>query len=401
MKVFQINTVCGILSTGRICTDLAQVLEKEGHECKIAYGRKSVPSKFQKYAIRIGNTFTNVIDAGLSRIFDNSGLNSKIPTIRLIKKIKEFEPDIIQLHNLHGSYINIKILLKFLQEYGKHVVWTLHDCWNYTGHCTYFSTVDCEKWKTQCYDCPKKKAYPKSILLDRSARNYNLKKELLSSFDNLTFITPSKWLADITKQSFLGKYEIKVIPNGIDLQVFKPTESDFRQRYNLVDKKIVLGVASAWGKNKGFYDFIKLSEMLDKSYKVVMVGVTEEQKKLLPEEIIAITRTNNVTALAEIYTAADVFVNTTYSDNFPTVNLEAQACGTPAITYNSGGSPESVFDNLVVPTGDIDMLCEKIREVAENSDDTARVNALKNAGNYRKDDQYLKYLEEYKNVLSK
>lgn len=401
MRILQINSVCGIKSTGRICTDLAEVLESQGHECKIAYGREAVPEKYQRFAHRIGSDIEVKIDAFKTRLLDNAGFNSVSVTKRFIKWIKEYNPDIIHLHNIHGYYINIKLLFKFLKEFGKPVVWTLHDCWSFTGHCVHFDSINCEKWKNGCSRCPKRKSYPKSMFFDFSKRNYNLKKKLFTSLENLTFITPSQWLADITKQSFLGEYEIKVIPNGIDLQVFKPTDSDFRQRYNLINKKIILGVASAWGRNKGFYDFIKLSEMLDESYKLVMVGVTEEQKKLLPDKIIAITRTNNIVALAEIYTAADVFVNATYADTFPTVNLEAQACGTPAITYNSGGSPESIFENLVVPAGDIAALLKKIKEVVENMNDTIRTYALKNAEKYRKNDQYMKYLEEYKNVLNK
>ncbi|MBO5745668.1 MAG: glycosyltransferase, partial [Clostridia bacterium] len=224
MKVFQINTVCGILSTGRICTDLAEVLEENGHECKIAYGRMNVPEKYQKYAIRVGNAFTNKLDAGFSRILDNAGLNSKLPTWRLIKKIKAFKPDIIHLHNIHGSYINIKILFKFLKKYNKPVVWTLHDCWTYTGHCAHFTNIGCEKWKTQCFKCPLKHSYPKSLFLDNSVRNHKLKKKLFTSLDNATLITPSQWLADVTKLSFMGKYDVFPIPNGVDLEVFKPTE---------------------------------------------------------------------------------------------------------------------------------------------------------------------------------
>jgi glycosyltransferase involved in cell wall biosynthesis len=400
MKVLLINSVCGIKSTGRICTDLAEVLESQGHQCKIAYGREAVPEKYQRFAHRIGSDIAVKIDALKTRLFDNAGFNSVSVTKGFIKWIKEYNPDIIHLHNIHGYYINIKLLFKFLKEFGKPVVWTLHDCWSFTGHCVHFETIKCEKWKNGCNNCPKKRSYPKSMLFDFSKRNYFLKKDTFTSIENLTIITPSKWLADLVSKSFLGKYEIKVINNGIDLDVFKSLCSDFREKNNLENKKIILGVASAWGKGKGFYDFIKLSDMLDECYKIVLVGVTEEQKKLLPSNILAIEKTNNVNELTQIYTTADVFVNATYVDTFPTVNLEAQACGTPVITYATGGSVESVFENNVVPVVNLEAVCQKIKEIAEDVDKNNRDQAILMASHFRKKDKYLEYLELYQSILN-
>lgn len=360
MKVLQINSVCGIRSTGRICTDLAEILEQNGHECKIAYGRETVPEKYQKYAIRIGNDMSVKRDALLTRIFDNAGLNSVKETRRFIEWVKEYDPDIIHLHNLHGYYINIEVLFEYLKDSGKPVIWTLHDCWAFTGHCPHFDLIGCEKWKNECHNCPLTKKYPKSLVFDRSQKNYKLKKELFASVENLTIVTPSKWLANLVGQSYLKDKCIEVIHNGIDTDVFKPTPSDFREKHNLSDKKIILGVASAWGKNKGLDDFIKLSEMLDKNYQVVLVGLTEKQKKELPSQILCITKTNNTKELAEIYTAADIFVNPTYQDNYPTVNLEAQACGTPVITYRTGGSVESVVEDCIVDQKMVQTLKMKI-----------------------------------------
>ena len=342
MKVLQINTVCGILSTGRICADLAEVLESQGYECKIAYGRMSVPEKYQKYAIKIGNRFTIKLDAALTRLFDNAGFNSYFSTKKFIKKIRDYNPDVIHLHNLHGYYINIKVLFEFLKAYGKPVVWTLHDCWAFTGHCTHFSVAGCDKWKTQCFNCPQKKVYPRSKFLSRAKINFKNKKRIFCGVRNLTIITPSKWLAKLVSQSYLSGYPTMVINNGIDLSVFKPTAGDFRSKYDIRDKKIILGVASAWGKMKGLADFVKLSYKLDDTYKIVVVGLNESQRDSLPSNILGITRTNSTQELAEIYSTADVFLNLTYQDNYPTVNLEAQACGTPVITYETGGSVESV-----------------------------------------------------------
>ena len=351
MRVLQINSVCGIRSTGRICTDLADVLLQDGHECKIAYGRESVPEKYRKIAVRIGNDLDAKMHALQSRIFDNAGFGSRLATEKFIEWVKEYNPDIIHLHNIHGYYINIEVLFKYLAESNKPVIWTLHDCWAFTGHCAYFSYVKCDKWKTGCFNCPQKKRYPLSLLWDASKQNWQKKKALFTSVKNMTLVTPSKWLANEVKKSFLSNYPMNVIANGIDLDVFKPTPSDFKEKNGLVCKKIILGVASSWSECKGLKDFIELSKILDEKYKIVLVGLSGNQIKELPENVMAISRTNNVKELAEIYTAADIFFNPTYEDNFPTVNLEAQACGTPVITYRTGGSVESVPEKNVVEQG--------------------------------------------------
>lgn len=360
MKVLMINSVCGIRSTGRICTDIAETLQNEGHECKIAYGRETVPAIFKEYAVRIGSDFGVKVHAGLSRIFDRSGFYSKHATKKFIKWMKEYDPDIIHLHNLHGYYLNIGILFKYLKTANKPVIWTLHDCWAFTGHAAYCEAVGCEKWKTCCNRCPQKTKYPAGLIFDNSKKNFLKKKKIFTGVKNLNVVTPSKWLADLVKQSLLSEYPVKVINNGIDKSVFKPTPSDFKERYGLTDKKIILGVASVWEERKGFNDFIKLSEKLIEEFQIVLVGVSKEQIVGLPKNVIGIERTNNAAELAEIYTAADVFVNPTYEDNYPTVNLEAQACGTPVITYRTGGSIESVPDENIVEKGELNSLLEKI-----------------------------------------
>lgn len=361
MKVLQINSVCGIRSTGRICTDIAEVLRQNGHECRIAYGRETVPQQYKAISYRIGTDMGVKLDGAMSRLFDNAGFNSVAATKRFVKWMKEYDPDIIHLHNIHGYYIHVKLLFEALKELDKPVVWTLHDCWPFTGHCSYFDRVDCHKWETGCHSCPQKKDYPASLLLDCSKRNFDKKKQLFTGLRDLTVVTPSGWLAELVKKSFLGEYAVKVIHNGIDLRSFKPTDGDFRKQYGLENKKIVLGVGAMWGPRKGYGDMLKLASLLPDEYQVVLVGVTQAQKDALPQNVIGITRTNNVQQLAEIYTAADVFVNPTYQDNYPTVNLEAQACGTPTITYRTGGSVESVPPENVVEQGDLEGLCSLIQ----------------------------------------
>jgi glycosyltransferase involved in cell wall biosynthesis len=369
MKVLQINSVCGVGSTGRIATDIHQILKEQGHESFIAYGRGE--AKNCDNAIRIGNDVDVYKHVALTRLFDRHGFGSKKATIDFIKKIEELDPDVIHLHNIHGYYINIEVLFSYLKRSNKKIVWTLHDCWAFTGHCAYFDYVGCDKWKTGCYNCPQKNKYPQNIFIDSSGVNYEKKKELFTGIKNMTIVTPSKWLAGLVKESFLKEYEVKVIHNGIDLNVFKPVDgSNFRKKYSIEDKFVILGVANIWDERKGLKYFIELSKMLDENYKIVLVGLNEKQLKNLPENIVGIKRTNNLNELVEIYSAADIFVNPTLEDNFPTVNLEALACGTPVITFNTGGSVECVDEScgVIVNKGDIKELQEKIKTIKIKKD---------------------------------
>lgn len=395
MKVLQINIVCGILSTGRIATDLRDILISNGHSCKIAYGSLTPKNISLNDCIKIGTKFDLYTHIALSRITDKAGFYSKLATAKLIKQIKQYDPDIIHLHNIHGYYINIKMLFEYLAESNKKVVWTLHDCWSFTGHCAHFDLINCTKWKTGCFACPQKNTYPSSYLFDNSKKNYEKKKSLFTNVKNMTIVTPSAWLANLAKQSFLNKYPIKVINNGINLSSFKPSPSDFKEKYNICGKHIVLGVASSWSEKKGLNDFAKLSSMLGENYKIILVGVSDTQKELLPKNIICIPKTNSIKELAEIYTAADVFVNLSYEDVFSTVNLEALACGTPVITYKSGGNPECINETcgIAVSRGDLDAAKEKIIKISNAqtftvSDCTAR--ALR----FDKNEKYIQYITE-------
>lgn len=341
MKILMLNVVCGIRSTGRICTDLAKSLEDEGHIVRIAYGRETVPKQYQEHAVRIGNNANVYINAFKARLFDNEGLNAKVSTRKFLKWAEEYNPDLLWLHNIHGYYINYQMLFQWIKSRPQmRVKWTLHDCWAFTGHCTYFSMAKCEKWKTSCSQCVQKKSYPESLLFDRCFDNFEKKRRSFCGVNNMTLITPSKWLACLVKESFLNEYPVEVCYNTVDTSIFKPTPSDFKQRMGINKKKIVLGVASTWSARKGLQDFIKLAGLLNEAYVVVLVGLTGKENISIPKNIIGITRTNDVKELAAIYTVAEVFVNLTYEDNYPTVNLEALACGTPVITYETGGSGE-------------------------------------------------------------
>lgn len=392
MKILMINSVCGIGSTGRICTDIAEELENLGHEVKIAYGRGSVSEKYSKYAVKIGSNFGIKLHALKTRFFDKTGFGSKRATKKFINWVKEYNPDIIHLHNIHGYYIHIGILFKYLKTCGKKIIWTLHDCWAYTGHCAHFTAVNCEKYKTQCQKCILKKEYPGSLFYDNSKSNYLKKKELFCGIPNMTLVTPSFWLTEVTKGGFLKEYPIKVIQNGLDFSIFKPTESDFRERFGLKDKKILLGVANVWGKRKGLEDFIKLSFMIDDSYKIILVGLSEKQIATLPKSIFAIPRTDSVKSLCEVYTAADIFINPSTEETMGLVTVEALACGTPVIVYNKTAVPEVVDSTcgIVLKENTPEEIFENLEGFEFDSDD-----CIKHAKLYDKKIKYKEYLKIY------
>ncbi len=362
MRILFINSVCGIRSTGRIVTELFEKLSSEGNECRIAYGRETAPEKYKAVSYKIGTDLSVRLSGLKARIFDNEGFNAKKETERFIEWADEFNPDILWLHNLHGYYINIDLLFAWIKSRPKmEVRWTLHDCWAFTGHCAYFSMKNCEKWKTHCENCPQKSEYPKSIFKDNSRNNFEKKCLAFTGVENIKLIAPSKWLAGLVGESFLKNYPIEVRYNTIDKSVFKPTPSNFREKYSLHNKTVVLGVASVWNERKGYGDFLELSKKLDEGYKLVLVGLSKGQLKRLPKKIIGLEKTDSARELAEIYTAADVFLNLTYEDNYPTVNLEAFSCGTPCITYRTGGSVESVKPDFVAERGDLEAVIEKIK----------------------------------------
>lgn len=342
MNVFQINATLNTTSTGRITEEIGRSLLHEGHQSYIASGRIGPNGSFSKY-IPIGNMGDFYIHAAKTRLIDRHGFGSKNATIKLVDQITEIDPDVIGLHNLHGYYLNINILFTYLKQVQKPVIWTFHDCWPFTGHCSHFDFVGCDKWKTECSACPLYNKYPASWFIDNSRKNFYQKKGLFNGLQKLTIVTPSHWLKNLIGQSFLSDYPVKVIPNGIETDQFKPIYTGgLKSKYNLDNKKIVLGVASVWDRIKGLPYFIDLSKRLDDRFAILLIGLPEEKIRNLPENIIGIPRTENVDELVAFYNIADVFVNPTLVDNFPTTNLEALACGTPVITFDTGGSPEAI-----------------------------------------------------------
>lgn len=365
--LIQIDSCLGKGSTGRITESIGLIMKRLGWDCYVVHGdRYAGETKLE--SMKTVSRVQEYLHALGSILFDRHGLFSSSQTRRIMEKVRDMKPDIIQLHCVHGYYINYEILFEFLHEMDVPVVWTFHDCWAFTGHCAHFDFAGCDKWKTGCYACELLKEYPRSVFIDNSKDNWLRKRKSFTSVDKLHIVAVSKWLSDIVGHSFMQKYPIEVIHNGIDLSVFKRVDNNIREQYGISsDETLVLGVATAWGKDKGLNDFVRLSQ--EPAIKVVLVGVSEEVRKSLPENIIAVSRTESQQKLAEFYSAADMLVNPTYNDSFPTVNLEALACGTPVVTYRTGGSPEAIDaeTGAVVEKGDYAGLLSHIRKFAQTS----------------------------------
>ena len=396
MKVLFINMAYGAGSTGKIIADIMDMLKKNGNDVKAIYGtgEQSHNADAVKVSGKLGYYFHNAA----SRLTDHAGLYSWAATRKMIREIKAFQPDLIHLHTLHGFYVNYEMLFRFLKEADIPVVWTLHDCWAFTGHCTHFSQAKCTQWQTECRDCKLLRRYPQCYGRGDVRRNFLRKKRAFTGVKNLTITTPSRWLANQVSRSFLRDYPRTVIPNGIDRRIFRPQSSGLRKKYRLEDKKIVLGAANVWNTRKGLPDMLTLADRLGSAYQVVLIGLTERQLPDIPANVLGLLRTANQTELAQWYSAADVFVNPTYEETFGLTTVEAQACGTPVVVYRTDGCPETVApgNGRLVPQGDMQALEDAVRDITDGScrADPQRV------AQFEKDAVYQDYLELYENVLS-
>lgn len=394
MKVVQINATCGVGSTGKICVGISELLTADNVENYILYSSRS---NGYPLGISCSDDLYIRIQALKSRIFGNYGFNSTRATQRIIRELERIEPDLVHLHNIHGHDCDLESLFAYFQQKKTKLVWTFHDCWAFTAYCPHFTMMKCDKWKSQCENCIQHREF--SWFFDRSRILFEQKKRLFSGLD-LTIVTPSKWLADLVKESFLKEYPVKVINNGIDLSVFKPTHSDFRERYGLTGKKLILGVAFGWGERKGLDVFLKLEKLLPEEYQIVLVGTDSQVDKLLPESIVSIHRTQNQGELAEIYTAADVFVNPTREEVLGLTNIEANACGTPVITFRTGGSPECIDkkSGTVADCDDVDALEKEIVRICTEHPYTED-NCRRRAECFDEKQRYQEYIQLYFNHL--
>lgn len=394
MKVVQINATCGIGSTGKICVGISQIMTAQNIENYILCSRTN------GYSLGIACTNMKYIKFQTlrSRILGNYGFNSRSATRKLIAELERLQPDIVHLHNIHGHDCHLEMLFSWFRRNKTKLVWTFHDCWAFTAYCPHFTMVKCDKWKSQCGQCVQKRDY--SWFFDRSRKLFERKKQLFQGLD-MTIVTPSYWLADLAKQSFLKECPIYVIHNGIDFSVFKPVQSQFRKERGLEDLKIALGVSFGWGPKKGLDVFIELSKRLPDDYRIVLVGTDSKVDKLLPGNIISIHRTRNQQELAEIYSTADVFVNPTREENYPTVNMEALACGTPVLTFRTGGSPEMLDETCgsIVACDDVDALEKEIIRICTEKPYTEAL-CLNKAVGFDQNERFKEYLELYERVNS-
>ena len=403
-SLLQINSVANTGSTGRIAEGIGQTAIKAGWKSYIAYGRYANPS--QSELIKIGNKWDVYNHVLQTRLFDRHGLASKSATKKFVKQIEKIKPDIIHLHNIHGYYLNYSVLFEYLSKTNIPVVWTLHDCWVFTGHCAYFSYLRCEKWKQQCKQCMNKKAYPTSLGLDYSDTNYLLKRKYFTSIPDLTLVPVSDWLDSLVRQSFLKNCHSKRIYNGVDTNIFHPISmfNSILNKYSIPNSNFVLGVANVWEKRKGIQDFMQLRKFLPASYLIILVGLNSQQIAELPQGIIGIQRTENAEQLRELYASALAFVNPTWEDNFPTTNLEALACGTPVITYRTGGSPEAISPEtgFIVEQGDIQGMVSAIEKICQEGKDTYSKACRYRAVRYfNKEERFQEYIDLCNQILSK
>ena len=406
-KLVQINVASNYGSTGRIAESVGLLAKAKGWDVWVVHGpRYANPSGLNTKCTQ--SALADKIHGVESWIFDRHGLGSRCATAKLVKWLMEYKPDVVHLHNIHGYYINYPILFDYLKESNVKVVWTLHDCWTFTGHCSHFDFIGCDKWKTGCFGCPQLHTYPKAWKIDNSKRNFELKKKYFTAIkDNLLLVPVSEWLNGLLKDSFLSDCKSRVIHNGIDTKTFDVVSSaeQYFDRFGLdASKKIILGVTNMWSDRKGLADFVKLNDIIDKTkYQILLVGLTKEQIAQLPAGIIGIERTDSVQQLAGLYSLASVFFNPTWEDNFPTTNLEAMACGTPIITYRTGGSPEAVVEGVngnVVPQGDLNAAYACIEKICaegkEKYQDVCRKYAV---DNFTREDRFMDYIELYEEIL--
>lgn len=406
-KLLQINPVIRAnTSTGRIMQEIGELAMANGWESYIAYsyGRDGIKPCSSKL-VPVGNRLDVAWHGLVTRMTDRHGLASCMVTRSFIREIERINPDIIHIHNIHGYFLNYRILFDYLAKSKVQVMWTVHDCWLYTGHCYHYSYAGCDRWKTHCGNCPQRKDFPTSWFMDRSRQNFSDKKAAFTSIpkERMTIVPVSEWIKGEMQQSFLKDANFQVIHNGINLDNFRICDADdIRAKYDLGNRHVILGVASIWMAEKGWGDFMQMAPLLRDDEVIVLVGVTEEQKKMLPANVIGISRTENVHQLAELYSAAVAFVNPTWQDNYPTVNLEAIACGTPVVTYRTGGSIEAVTEKtgIVVEQGDVQGLLDAVRLIEGRGkafyQEACRQYALQN---FDKNDRYADYIRLYEQLL--
>lgn len=402
MKLLQIDTCLNTGSTGRITESIAQKAMEQGWDSYIVHGARYTKSGSCMHSFQTVSKWGEYAHYLEGLFFDNHGLASIRGTKDAIEWIRKVNPDLVQLHCIHGYFLNYKLLFEYLNTTSIPVVWTFHDCWSFTGHCAHFVSVDCKKWADKgCHDCPRKGMYPKS-LVDRSPRNFNLKKQLFTANKNLHVVTVSKWLQGLAEESFFKGRDIRTIYNGVDTKLFQPLESTVLSKDDrYAGKHVLVAAATAWSKNKGLEDYIKLRKILPDDIIIVLIGLSDEQIASMPEKMIGLKRTESALELAQYYSFADVVMNLSYQETFGLTTAEGLACGTPGIVYNATASPELISPEtgLIVKTGDVEGVANAVCAILKNGKSHYSKNCRERAQMlFNKDKQFEEYVRFYEQL---
>ena len=404
MKILRITTEINRSSIGRTTEQLGKLVIDEGWESYIAYGRADGIS--ESYKIKIGSNVAVYFHGLISRLFDLHGHGSYFATRKLIRDIERIKPDIIHLHDIHGYYINLNILFEYLRKSTIPIVWTHHDCWAYTGHCGFYSEIGCEKWKTGCHHCPLYKQYPASLFFDRSRKSFEQKRLLFTSLKKVYNVGVSQWICEEIKSSFMNKYPIIRIYNGIDTNIFRPSKEynkSIREKYGLGNGILLTAVATAWGERKGLSDYLALRKILDKKYTLVFVGAPESLISTLPKGIVGIKRTDDINDLTKIYSASSIVLNLAGAESFGKTTPEGLACGVPSIVYNCTASPELVDEKtgVIVEKGDIHGVRDAIEIIMSWDKLQTEMNCRNRACElFSIEKNWPMYIELYKKILN-
>lgn len=400
-KILYINPVVRTTtSTGRIVRELAAAARADGWEAYTAFsaGRDGHAPDGIYRPIPVGSRLDVAIHGLATRIFDRHGLASAAATRAFVKQLERIAPDLVHIHNIHGYFLNYPVLFDYLRRSRVPVVWTVHDCWLFTGHCYHYDAAGCMRWQSVCHDCPQKHRFPASFIFDRSRRNFSDKRREFLSLapGQLTIATVSDWMNAQMRKSFFSHCPVITIHNGIDTSIFRPCpDSAVKASLGIGRKRMLLAAASIWSEQKGLSHLAHIARSMPADCALVMVGVDKKTARALPHDIIALPPTASPSDLARLYSAADVFLNPTLQDNYPTVNLEAIACGTPVVTFRTGGSVESItpFTGVVVEQGDSDAMLSAALNIDKKAlSGSCRSHAL---ANFSKDNTHKRYIDLY------
>jgi glycosyltransferase involved in cell wall biosynthesis len=394
--LLQLNCTANWGSTGKIAEQIGVRAQQKGWKVYMAYGRKILPSSLQ--TICVGHKLSPYLHYAENRLLDHEGLGSRFETQRLIKKIQVIHPDVVHLHNIHDHWLNYKLLFEYLNRTDIKVVWTLHDCWSYTGGCSHYTLLNCNKWQTECKNCVRS-----HLLRDYSNQQFHLRKDLFTANMNLTLVSVSKWLEGEVRKSFLKDAHIQTILNGVDVNLFRPIKvSDINNKYNLHGKFVLVAAATAWSSAKGLEDYKVLATLLPSDCTLILIGLNEKQLRSLPQSIIGLPRTANVQELVEFYSRADVVMNLSYQESFGLTTVEGLACGSPSIVYNATASPELVTPEtgIVVEPGDIHGVLSAILKIKQKGKVAYSTACRQRAEQYfDKNKNFEKYIQLYDELL--